>query len=126
MGDLHALEEVDDRRRRLCSSDVRGKAQVHRLLHTVGAQQRNTGAPDSINIAVVGIDGDPVGGHSARCQVHDQWEALPGHLVEDRHHEQQPLGARVRAGQRTCLKRPVQRTCNPGLGLHLADYDRLP
>ena len=114
-----AVEEVDEGHAALERGALRDEREVVGLLHRVGGQQAEAGLADRHHVGVVAEDGERVGGHRARRDVHDEGRQLSGDLVHVRDHEQQPLRRREGRRERSALKGAVDRAGGAALRLHL-------
>ena len=120
-----AVKEVHEGHAGVDGGQVRHQGQVHALLHAGGGQHGEAGLAAGHNVLVVAKNRQGVGGNGAGGNVEHARQQLAGNFVHVRNHEQQALGGREGAGERTGGQRAVHGARCARLGLHLADVHHL-
>jgi hypothetical protein len=88
-------------------------------------QQRKTGLADGHDVLVVAENRQGVGGNGPGGDVQHAGQQFAAHLVHVRDHQQQALGGREGAGQRTGRQGAVDGGGGSGFALKLADQHLL-
>ena len=121
VGSAEAVEEMDERDARAVASGGGDEGEIVGFLAVVGAEEGAAGGAAGHDIGVVAEDGEALRGDGAGGDVEGEREEFAGDLVEVGDHQQEPLRARERGGERASEETAVDGAGDAALGLELGD-----
>ena len=123
VGGPEAIEEVEEWKAGLDGGKVSDSRKILSLLDTVGAEHWHVGAPGSVDITVVVVDGETTESEGTSRNVDNSRAVLASDLVKIWDHEKKTLGGGEGCGESADRGRTVDGSAGTTLGLEHPHVD---
>ena len=121
MAGAEAVEEVQERHRRLDGGQMRYQRHVGRFLNGVGSQHGKAGLTAGHHVGMVAKDRQRMVGQRARGYMEHAGHQLARDFIHIRDHQQQALRRGERGGHRAGSQRAVHGASRARFGLHFGN-----
>ena len=122
MRGAESVKKMQKRNPRSQRGRVRDTGQVVGFLNARRGKQREAGLTHRHDIRVIAKNREGMGRQRAGRHVHAEWHQLPGQLIHDGDHQQEPLRSGERRRQRAALQHSVDGSSHAGFRLHLDNF----